>query len=424
MCKTKNLTIVEFFDGVTVTNMASAMAIKPDKIVFIGERKLIDEQKNNYARFAKEYGIDNVEFDSKSINRNSIKQIISVLEEIVETEENCIFDLTGGEDLVLVAMGMVFEKYRHIKPNKVKMHSFNIKTGAIYDCDSDGYVPEIEKPKLTVKNNIILYGGTLTSHDDNIKGTHPIATDEKTEIALEKLWGMCKQNPKKWNDIIATLATANKMDGKRLFDLDFVMNKDSVKNNMPQNKEYAWSKSVGKFLFENNIITNYSEDNTYVRFKFKNERIKLCFAKEGTLLEQIVLLYARRTKNKNEPMFDDAASGVCIDWDDVIHSADDEERDTYNEIDVVLTKGLIPIFISCKNGSTDENELYKLNTVAERFGGPYAKKVLISINLDNNGNKDCRNLIQRAEDMGIKIIKYAGRFDESEFKQALKQIVD
>ncbi len=424
MCKSKDLTIVEFFDGVTVTNMASTMAIKPSKVIFIGERKMIDEQKNNYYRFAKEYGISNIEFDSRSINRNSIAQIISVLENIVETEENCIFDLTGGEDLVLVAMGIVFEKYRQKQPGKIKMHSFNIKKGTIYDCDSDGDVPEIEQPKLTVKNNIILYGGTIIPHDENRFGTYPWVMDAEFELVLEKMWSICKDNPDDWNNLIATITTANKSVKKELHDLEFIMNKNHVKKMMPNNKPFKWNSRIGKIFYENKIITDYSEDDTYVRFNFKNKQIKLCLTKEGTLLEQIVLLFAKRCKNQNVPVFDDAVSGVCIDWDDTIHDVNERDKDTTNEIDVILTKGLIPIFISCKNGQTKDSELYKLNTVAERFGGPYSKKVLIATDLDDNGQKNCASLIQRAKDMDIEIIKDVHRLTESEFKQKLKNIVN
>ena len=424
MCKSENLTIVEFFDGVTIVNMASAIATKPSKVIFIGERKLIEKQKSNYHRFVNEYGLENIEFDYKSINRNSISQIISVLEEIVQAEDNCIFDLTGGEDLVLVAMGMVFEKYHRIQPGKVKMHRFNIETGKIYDCDSDGFVPQIDRPRLTVKNNIMLYGGTIIPYDGNKSGTYPWIIDSEFELALERMWARCKRAPDDWNNLVATITIANRESGRDYHDLDFFMNKNLIKNSMPTNKKYTWSKKIGEEFCKNKIITEYVEDETCVRFRFKNEQIKLCLTKEGTLFEQIVMLFAKRAKNGNDFVYDDAMSGVCIDWDDTIHNSWDNDKDTINEIDVILTKGLIPVFISCKNGQTKDTELYKLNTVAEKFGGPYAKKVLISTNLDNNGEKDCRSLIQRAKDMDILLIKDVHKLDESEFKQVLKNIVN
>ena len=52
------------------------------------------------------------------------------------------------------------------------------------------------------------------------------------------------------------------------------------------------------------------------------------------------------------------------------------------KIDVILMHGTTLLFISCKNGNIGEEELYKLHTVAERFGGPYVRKMLIATNLD------------------------------------------
>lgn len=53
-----------------------------------------------------------VVFEYVAINKNSVEQIVETLADIVENEEDCVFDLTGGDDLVLVAMGIVYERYR------------------------------------------------------------------------------------------------------------------------------------------------------------------------------------------------------------------------------------------------------------------------------------------------------------------------
>jgi hypothetical protein len=55
---------------------------------------------------------------------------------------------------------------------------------------------------------------------------------------------------------------------------------------------------------------------------------------------------------------------------------DNRIKDTVNEIDVLSLRGVVPTFISCKNGTVNQMALYELETVAERFGGKYAKKVI------------------------------------------------
>ena len=79
----------------------------------------------------------------------------------------------------------------------------------------------------------------------------------------------------------------------------------------------------------------------------------------------------------------------------------------------MMMHGMVPVFVSCKNGGTDADELYKLQSVAARFGGKYAKKVLIATSLDDS---DKSNYIrQRAENMEIRLIE--GHRQNGSFKK-------
>jgi len=51
----------------------------------------------------------------------------------------------------------------------------------------------------------------------------------------------------------------------------------------------------------------------------------------------------------------------------------------------------------------ETDELYKLNTVAHRFGGKYARKALVASWLDLNSSFG-KTLKQRADEMNIKIL--------------------
>ena len=120
-------------------------------------------------------------------------------------------------------------------------------------------------------------------------------------------------------------------------------------------------------------------------------------------------------------MFDDAVNGVYIDWDSELHEPSDNDKDTENEIDVVLMQGLVPVFISCKNGSVDDTELYKLNTVADRFGGPYVKKVLVSSYFGKNNEDAHTHFVQRAKDMDIELIENVHTLSDEAFAKEMKK---
>lgn len=90
---------------------------------------------------------------------------------------------------------------------------------------------------------------------------------------------------------------------------------------------------------------------------------------------------------------------------------------------MILMKGLVPIFISCKNGAVGEDELYKLNTVAERFGGIYAKKVLVSTYLGKASQDSREYFEQRAKDMQIQLIENVHKLTDEEFLREIKSKV-
>ena len=84
-------------------------------------------------------------------------------------------------------------------------------------------------------------------------------------------------------------------------------------------------------------------------------------------------------------------------------------------------RNLIPLFISCKNGSVKANELYKLKTVAHTFGGEYGKMALVATSIPEKGD-DVAYLRQRASDMGITLIEDVRNMTDEELARRLKNI--
>ena len=120
-------------------------------------------------------------------------------------------------------------------------------------------------------------------------------------------------------------------------------------------------------------------------------------------IENEILMYLRKNSNRRTEVSIDEP--LNIDWDGIVHhGAPGGVKDTKNEIDVMLMHGLTPVFVSCKNGAIKEIELYKLNTVAERFGGEFAKKLLVSTDFDPENEDTRKAFLQRAADMNIVVI--------------------
>ena len=104
----------------------------------------------------------------------------------------------------------------------------------------------------------------------------------------------------------------------------------------------------------------------------------------------------------------------------IMFAIEDEDSaiETRNEIDVIMMKGIIPVFVSCKNGQIDTEELYKFNSVAEHFGGKKAKKVLVATALGNDSHSD--SIRKRAVDMKIKLIEGLQYMNEEAIAKKVK----
>ena len=87
----------------------------------------------------------------------------------------------------------------------------------------------------------------------------------------------------------------------------------------------------------------------------------------------------------------------------------------------IAMKDAIPIFISCKTGTYDANEIYKLHTVSEHFGNKYAKCAIISASADAIGER-LPFLKARAKEMNIEIIENVDMMDDKDLNKTLENL--
>lgn len=401
------MTVIELFSSSPIDNMISCLTVNPDKVVFVGDGRKMRNRVKSYAAIAERIGMKTV-FEFRSVIPSNLNKICEVLMEIVEAEDECCFDLTGGSELALVAIGRVYQMYAGKR--NLQMQRYNVSTGKIIDCDGDGNIIAACPPiALTCKESIALHGGKVTQYVDYVKDTD--------KDSLDALWAICRKRPSYWNTCTGALneliAVAGSCDAMHV-----ALDKSRLLALRLSDKLHL-TRELLKALSDNGAVENIAETAEQLSFDYANATAKKCVSKAGNLLEAKAhhLAYAAETSD-GRPLFNDCLSGVVIDWD----GENSEENDsTVNEIDLVLMRGYVPIFVSCKNGAVDSDELYKLSSVAEVFGGKYAKKVLIVTKLDKD-NRATAYMLQRAEDMGIRVIANVGELSDGEFAASLAKV--
>ena len=403
--------IVESFEKAPIENMISVLAAKPEKVVFLGDAAQMREPVRKYQEILNKKGIA-TEVVLKGIQKNNLKNILSVITVLVEKEEELIFDITGGEDLVLLAFGIIYERYRDKK--QIKMQRFNINSGKIIDCDYDQEVSYEDAFCMKIEELISLYGGVVVPEEELPMIDNPLDI-------VDRVWNLARRNGTKWNKAHSSLKELERKADTSEESLEVKMDFTNVKKDIGEfQKKYQEVTTLLAEFDKAGLVCELVIDEDRVCYKYKNAFVKRCLVNSGDALEMKCYCEALELSNKGKSYFNDCCVGVTIDWDGVIHSKDENWKDTTNEIDLILMRGLIPTFVSCKNGKIGEEELYKLNTVAEKFGGKYAKKMLIATKLERENYVAKKAYMKRAEDMGITIIPNAGELTKEEWVKVFR----
>lgn len=414
------MTYIEFFDKNASENITACLTYVPERVIYIGDNSnLIKSHIANYQRVFTERG-HNIEFYYKTITKSNLDNAVNLLSQLVETYDDCVFDVTGGDEMLNLALGIVYSRNPH---KNLQIHRFNLRNNTIHDYDKDGTTIYHDTPALSVVENIRIYGGDVVFGTVDEDNTYAWDLNEDFLRDVAKIWDACKNNVRLWNVQIGIFEAVKEIGIASEDGLTTTVSRTALENYLIRHKmKYKKAKGLINYLLKHGLLTWFDdESDDYVTVSYKNKQVKKCLTTAGQALEMKVYIAARETVDKEGvPVYQDCLNGVMIDWDGELHDEEKEEiYDTENEIDVLLMHGVVPVFVSCKNGIVRPEELYKLNTVAERFGGQYAKKVLITTSLDAMGETG-EYIRQRAVDMKIRLIENIQNMDDEELARKIR----
>lgn len=408
------MVIIEFFDKVALENICGALLCRPERVILIGsDREKMERSIELYYSLLRSKGI-RTQFSCVSVEKNHLQSIVDRLSEIVENcRDEFVFDLTGGDELYLVAVGIIMQRYG----DRVKCHRFNFLDDRLCDCDADGEVLDVRSFDISVNDNITIYDGDLVTDTDSPCFTYPWVFNSDFISDIDAMWSICRKNPRLWNAQIGTLgAICDRFDMPSPLQVAFNQHTAQVALYEERIKYTCVSWILSELQKYGLINSLYIGDS--VHFEFKNAQVKRCLTVAGQILELFVasrMLFMSDIDGSR--LYNDVKVGAVIRWGQL----DDCETPIINEIDIIAMKGAIPVFISCKNGYFDANELYKLNTVAERFGNKYAKKVLVATDIDKLGTRG-EYLLARMEDMGIRCISDLDQMSDTNLESTLASL--
>jgi len=415
------MTLIEFFDSNAVENICACMAYKPERVILVGhDKKALAPYAACYEQVLADRELDyRVTIEPVSVSRSNLRLAVEALTRIVEKYDDCVFGLTGGEDLYLTAVGIV----KGENPDKnIQLHRFNIADGVLtaYDqlCDVEKRLPA---PDLTVRENVRIYGGSIIEGDVEGFATYEWDVTDEFAADAETAWRICKDRPWEWNSQMTTFAKlieeGSRLDDGLTVEADI---EDLIRTLSREKLTYQYNTRIINQLLAAGLLTDCREQDGKLIVSFKDLQVKRCLGKAGTALELRVYIAALDLAENGEYVYNDVINGAFIDWDGRQHDEKTQHIfDTENEIDIFLMHGLVPVFISCKNGRVTMDELYKLESVARHFGGKYARMALIATSIPRDESSNY--LRQRAIDMDIRLIEDVKDMPDEELLEQLKK---
>ena len=378
--------LIKFLSMEPSENLVTALHFCLDKIIFFGYEEYISARKQETEAFLKKHcavkelefsGLDQYEFqpDADRIRQAAARE---------KASGNAVFlDLTGAEGLAMAAFGLLGNEM------DLPMHIYDIPRQRLTELNSREGVKPIsaavkkQEVSLDLDRFIEMRGGVINYRlHKEIKGINNRETDER----IARLWKLFVRYEAGWSAIAGIMQKAKTGS-------DLRVNIDARELRAALKKEQRFTAedflqfvrdAEGEDLFRQVRIYGRS-----VSFVCASSMIRNCLIDAGSILELHVYRQLRRQMPNSKV-------GVHLDWDGVIHRQSGE--DVLNEVDVIALKGLVPTFISCKIGKATKTALYELLAVTNRFGGKYAKMVLVTA----KGMSDTD--LKRAKEMGISIV--------------------
>ena len=371
-------TLVELYDKEPLENVLSACIFKPRMVVYICDARDSSMRKETAVdRLFKSRGLG-CKARFYYIDTSNPRHIERTLAAVVRDYPGCVFDCSGGKDLVLLTAAIFCRE--HQLPG-FYIDSYREKIIDLGGCEE--LIPRFQIPRFTVEDIFAIAGAKVVGYGH----FGPGQLDGELERDALALWPIVFRNTGAWGAMAGYFQAASSGSEENAL---FVDAPRTIRVNRQTTAQV--NETILERLGELGVLRGVQVHRDRVRFSYKSVLMKKCLQNHGIWLELFGYFTA-----KNCGSFHDVRTSVVVDWD----NARGKDPSTRNEIDILLVRGVTPVFISCKMGLPTPLALSEIKILSEKFGGERTKTVLLTA-ADVYGQD--RPLAQRARELDITLI--------------------
>ena len=369
-------TLIELYDERAIENVLAADMFRPQRIIYLCPTEVAQsrERQEQIGDFFRHRGW-NPELIFVEASQYKVDRILRQLLMISEKFPDCALDVTGGSDAELFAAGLFAAKA------DVRVFTYSRRQNRFYNISGADFADNLPcNISYSVKDFFLMAGGTLLpGRVDN-----GILRGYLDDIA--PFFDCFLQYRRDWTNIITYMQRVSPAEYGQIPPMD-VQGNYTVKGERGGRicaKEDALQafERIG-FIRDLDIVSGDK-----VSFRFRDVNTRAWLRDVGSVLE----LYVYKAC-LDAGIFNDIISSAVVRWNEVLGHGS-----IINEIDVMATMGVLPLFISCKVSDIKTEALNELAILRDRFGGKGAKAAIVST---ERCNAACRH---RAAQLGITVI--------------------
>lgn len=154
--------IVEFYSEEPLENIMAMIKYRPEKIIFLGHKDNMITKKINDIKKFRDRKCGDTELEFIEVPRDDLNGAISLMTDIIRENPGVRFELTGGSELILIALGCIAAV---MDISKLRIDPF---TGTEIDIRGSEVVTSDYHYNLSIADDIILHGGYLQSRREII----------------------------------------------------------------------------------------------------------------------------------------------------------------------------------------------------------------------------------------------------------------
>lgn len=387
-------TLIELFDQRPLENVLGVDMFRPKRVVYICPEHIASNTAlHKKIRTYFSHRGQKVELIFYKADVYNADAVLTLLRSILARYPGSVMDITGGTDAVLFAAGLLSAEA------SIPVFTYSRRKNRFYNIRNAEFADGLGcSLQYKVEDFFFMAGGSVRQGRVNNAQLDRYLPD------FDPFFQVFMDFRQNWTKIVTYLQRVSPGGADGSYSLDVsgpytVKGERGARIDAPEDALRALEK-IG-FLEELRVAPEG------VSFRFRDGQIRSWLRDVGSVLETYVYKACLDTG-----LFDDVRLSVIVDWE-----GENKSDSVSNELDVMCSRGVVPLFISCKTCDVKTEALNELAVLRDRFGGQMARAAIVTA---ERGNARMRN---RAAELNIKVIELSD-LSADRLRHRLKRCMD